>query len=30
MRLFTGKALKVDCTDDICRTEDEEGIGGGP
>jgi hypothetical protein len=30
MRLFTGKALKVDCTDDICRTEDQEGIGGGP
>jgi hypothetical protein len=30
MRRFTGKALKVDCTDDICRMEDQEGIGGGP
>jgi hypothetical protein len=30
MRLFTGKALNVDCTGDICRTEDQKVFGGGP
>ena len=30
MRLFTGKTLKVDCSDDICRHEDRGGIGSGP
>jgi hypothetical protein len=30
MRRFTGKTLKIDCTDDICRTEDQEVIGESP